>query len=456
VLLLGVVDFSLEQSILIPALPAMGRRYHAGVTAVTWTLTAFLVASAVATPLAGRLGDRYGRRRLLLASLATFGIGSLICALAWSIGGVILGRVVQGAGAGVGPLAFALVPDIVPAEDVSRAVGLLIGAGGLGAVVGLVAAGPLVDHISVSSIFWLLFLVASALVVVVARWVRESPVRSTAAVDWLGAVILSGFLAVLTLAVSQGNDWGWRSTTIVALFAASALLLLLFIVREKTAREPLLDPRSLARPAVVGANVAVFVIGVALFGAYVLVPYIGGLPKATGYGLGLTTTRIGLLLTPGSVAALFGGVMGGRLIERFGAQRQAVVGILCTVLAYLGFTLLPRTVALLVVDLVPLGFGIGLALVGVVELILVSVRSDETAAAVGVNSVLRAVGAAIGSAAASTILVAVPHRVAGVPAPGAFSDAFVVGLGGSLLALVVVVLLPRRGLDPILGSGAPA
>jgi MFS family permease len=456
VLVLGVMDFSLEQSILIPALPAMGRRYHAGVTAVTWTLTAFLVASAVATPLAGRLGDRYGRRRLLLASLATFGVGSLICALAWSIGGVIVGRVVQGVGAGVGPLAFALVPDIVPAEDVSRALGLLIGAGGLGAVVGLLAAGPLVDHVSVSSIFWLLFLVAAALAVMVVRSVPESPVRSRAAVDWPGAAVLSGFLAALTMAVSQGNDWGWRSPTILALFAASAVLLLLFVVRERTAREPLLDPRSLSRPAVVGANVAVFVIGVALFGAYILVPYIGGLPKSTGYGLGLTTTRIGLLLTPGSVAALFGGVIGGRLIERFGAQRQAIAGILCTVVAYLGFTLLPRTVPLLSADLVPLGFGIGLALVGIVELILVSVRPDETAAAVGVNSVLRAIGAAIGSSAASAILVAVPHRVPGVPTSGAFSDAFVVGLAGSVFAVCIMVLLPRRRADPILTLGSPA
>ena len=448
VLALGVIDFSLEQSILIPALPAIGTRFHANVTAVTWTLTAFLVASAVATPLAGRLGDRYGRRLVLLASLVTFAAGSLLCAVASSIGVVIAGRVVQGFGAGVGPLAFALLPEVVGPERTARAVGLLIGAGGLGAVIGLLAAGPLVDHVSVSSIFWLLLIVAGGLTVGVARSVPESTIRSRVPIDWFGAVLLSGLLAALTLAVSQGNDWGWRSGSVVGLFVAFVVLLVAFCLRERTAAAPLLDPRSLARPAVLGANLAVFVIGVALFGAYVLVPYIGGLPTSTGYGLGLTTTQIAVLLTPGSVAAFFGGVVGGRLIERFGARRQALGGIVCTVVAYAAFTFLPRTTATLALALVPLGFGIGTALVGLVELIMLSVRPDEMAAAVGVNSVLRAVGAAIGSAVAAAILAAVPHHVAGVPAGGAFSDAFLVGLAGSALAVAVMALLPGEGADP--------
>lgn len=456
-LALGVIDFSLEQSILVPALPALGERFDAGVSAVTWTLTGFLVAAAVATPLAGRLGDRYGRRRLLLMSLAMFAAGSLVCALAWSIGAVIAGRVVQGLGAGVGPLAFALLPGVVRPERMQRAIGLLIGAGGLGAVIGLLAAGPLVDHISVSSIFWFLLLVAAGLAIAVARSVPESTVRSTTPVDWFGAVLLSGLLAALTLAVSQGNEWGWRSTTVVGLLVTSVALALAFVVRERTASEPLLDPRSLAQPTVLVANVAVFVIGVALFGAYVLVPYIGGLPESTGYGLGLTTTAIGVLLAPGSIAAFVGGVLGGRLIARVGARRQAVFGIFCTVLAYAALTFLPRTAYMLSAALIPLGLGIGMALVGIVELILLGVPRDETAAAIAVNSVLRAVGAAIGSALAAAILVAGAQRSPGVPTPGSFSDAFLVGLGGSVLTLAVMALLPgvRSGPTPPASASPP-
>jgi MFS family permease len=444
VLVLGVVDFSLEQTILIPALPALGERYDASVSAVTWAVTGFLIASAVATPLAGRLGDRYGRRRMLLASLATFAGGSLVCALAPSVGVLIAGRVVQGLGAGVGPLAFALLPEIVAPERLSGAIGLLIGAGGLGSVVGLLAAGPLVDHVSVPSIFWVLFLVAAGLSLAVVRAVPESRIRSRAAVDWLGAALLAGFLGSVTLAISQGNEWGWRSTVILGLLGLSAVLLAAFVGRERTAAEPLLDPRSLARPAVLAANVAVFVIGLALFGAYVLIPYIGGLPTSTGYGLGLSTTGIGLLLTPGSLAAFVGGVVGGRLIERFGARRQATGGVALTVLAYLILSVLPHNEAWLAIALVPLGFGIGAALVGIVELILLSVEPDERGAAVGVNSVLRAIGSAIGSQASVAILLAAPQLAPAVPVHDGFTDAFLAGLAGSLLALGIMALLPRR------------
>lgn len=452
VLVLGVVDFSLEQTILIPALPALGARFHASVTSTAWLLTGFLVASAVATPLAGRLGDRYGRRRLLLASLVTFALGSLMCALAPSIGVLIAGRVVQGLGAGVGPLAFALLPEIVPPEQFSAAVGLLIGAGGLGSVVGLLAAGPLVDHVSVSAIFWVLFLVAAGLVLAVARTVPESAVRSRAGVDWLGAGLLAGLLATLVLAISQGNDWGWRSPTVAGLLAGAGLLTVAFCARTTTASEPLLDPSSLRRPTVLAANVSTFVIGLALFGAYVLVPYVGGLPESTGFGLGLNTTDIGLLLTPGSLAAFAGGLAGGRLIGRLGVRRLAIAATGSTVVAYLMLTFIPRTEVWLALDLVPLGLGIGAALVGIVELLMRSVAVDETGAAVGLNSVLRAVGSAIGSAATVAILLASDQLAPGVPASSAFTRAFLVGLVGSVVALVVMACLPPQHLSGSPGS----
>jgi MFS family permease len=449
VLAVGVVDFSLEQTILIPALPAIGARYHAGVAAVAWLVTGFLVSSAVSTPLAGRLGDRYGRRRVLLASLATFALGSVLCALGPSIGTLIAGRVVQGLGAGVGPLAFALLPDAVAPEHLSRSVGALIGAGGLGSVVGLLVAGPLVDHVGVPAIFWTLVVVAVGLGLAVALAVPESTIRSDTRVDWLGAALLSSFLATVVLAVSQGNDWGWTADSIVALLVGAVVSASLFVIRTRTATEPLLDPSSLRLPAVLGANVAVFVIGIALFGAYVLVPYIAGLPKSTGYGLGLSTSSIGFLLTPGSIGALVGGVVGGRLIERLGARRQAIVGAALTSLAYILFTLLPSTVVSLSVALIPLGFGIGIALVGIVEVLMLSVGRDGTGAAVGLNSVLRAVGAAIGSQAAVAILLASHPLAEGVPSHAGFVRAFVVGLVGSVGALVVMIMLPARTTDPV-------
>jgi EmrB/QacA subfamily drug resistance transporter len=448
VLAMGVVDFSLEQTILIPALPAMVTQFHTDITGVTWLVTSFLVASAVSTPLAGRLGDRFGRRRALLVSLAAFALGSLVCAVGRSVGVLIAGRVVQGLGAGVGPLATALLPDAVAPERLSRAIGLLIGAGGLGGVVGLLAAGPLVDHLSVSSIFWLLVIVAVGLMIAVALWVPESNVRSPVRIDWIGAVLLSTFLASLMLAISQGNAWGWRSFATVVLLVGSVLLLALFVVDLRLTPDPLLDTRSLSRPAALGANLAVLVVGLALFGAYVLVPQIAGLPSSTGYGLGLTTTETGLLLTPGSVGALLGGVLGGRLISRVGARAQTIVGVACAVVTYAVLALLPNNAAVMSLALVPLGFGIGVALVAIVELIVRSVPGDQTGVAVGLNSVLRAIGAAIGSQVVVAVLLASPRLSPGVPVHGGFRRAFLVGLGASVVAVAVMAIVPRQADQP--------
>lgn len=171
-------------------------------------------------------------------------------AVGGSIGVLIAGRTVQGLGAGVGPLATSLLPDAVGPERLSRAIGLLIGAGGVGGMIGLLAAGPLVDHLGVASIFWVLVIVALALMAAVALFVPESSARSPLRIDWLGALLLSAFLATLMLGISQGNEWGWRSGSIVALFGGSLLLLVLFVADLRLARDPLLDARSHGRPAV--------------------------------------------------------------------------------------------------------------------------------------------------------------------------------------------------------------
>ncbi|MGH2954742.1 MAG: MFS transporter [Solirubrobacterales bacterium] len=455
-LVLGVMDFSLEQAIIIPALPAIGAEYSASLTSVTWVITGFLVAAAVATPLAGRLGDHLGKRLVILASLVLFAVGSVLCVVAGSIGLVIAGRVLQGLGAGVGPLATALARDLVPRDQVPRAVGLLIGAGGLGGTIGLLVAGPLADDVSVQSIFWVLAGVAVLLAVAVAALVPDSGVRARARVDWLGAGLLAGLLGTLMLAISQGNEWGWSSARVLGLFGASLTFALAFLARERTAREPLVDPRALSARPVWSAQVTVFTVGVALFVAYALVPQIGGLPVETGYGLGLTTTEIALVLTPGALAALAGGIAGGRLVAAVGARNQAVLGVALAALAYLGFIAFTETVAVTTLALIPLGFGTGLALTAIVDLIVLSVPAAETGVAMGINSVTRAVGAAIGAAVAVAIVTGAAQLAPGVPEAGGFTAAFVMAFVATLIALASLALMPRRSGDPVLAMARPA
>lgn len=455
VLAIGLLDFSLEQAIVVPALPAIQHRYQTTPTAVTWILTGFLLSAAVSTPLAGRLGDRHGKRLVLIASLALFLVGSVICAVGDSIGVVIAGRVVQGLGAGVGPLAVALVGDHLPRDRIGHGVGLLVGLAGAGGVVGFLACGLLVEYVSVPAIFWFTAALAAACIVSVWLTVRETPLRASAGVDWWGAVLLGAGLAALLLAISEGNDWHWDSARVLWIFAGAVVLLAAFAVRERTASAPLIDPRALARRAILSSNIAVFGVGYALLVGYALVPLIAGLPKVTGYGLGLSTIQLSLALAPSAVGALLGGLVSARVVSRLGARQGAAIGALCGLGAYVAFVGFSWTVLAILLIMVPVGFGTGLSISATTDLAVLAANPDEKGITVALNGMVRAVGSALGAQVAVAIYIAAPKLPLGIPEKSGVSNAFIMALVATAIAATAVMSIPRRSADPTLVGLAP-
>ena len=448
VLTVGALDFGLEQAIVAPALPAIQRHYHASPTATAWLLTGFLIAAAVATPLVGRLGDNFGRRRMLLASLSLFALGSLVCALGGSIGALILGRVIQGLGAGMAPLALALAREHVTVERVPTAVGLLVASASIGTVAGLLLAGVLVDHVGLSAIFWLLFAVAAALAVAVRLAVAESRPGIAAGTDLPGAVLLAGALASLMLAISHGNQWAWSSPRTLSLLGVAVLLACCFWARERTTAEPLLDPRILAARSIWSANLAMFALGFSLLISFTLVPLIGGYPKISGYGLGLSATEIGLILTPSGLATIAGGLLGGRTIARSGARAQALLGSMSALIAYLLLAVLPWTVTTLTLAMIPLGFGVGLSLGAITDLVVLCTPAERTAAIVAFNTVTRMSAAALGAQIAIAIVTSSHGRTPGLAAASGFSGAFLMATIAIAVTTAAIVLTPSRAQDP--------
>lgn len=448
VLAVGALDFGLEQAIVAPALPAIQRQYHASPTSVAWLLTGFLIAAAVVTPLAGRLGDSFGRRRMLLASLGLFALGALVCALGGSVRALIIGRVIQGLGAGMAPLAVALAREHIDPGRLPAAVGLLVASASIGSVAGLLLAGLLVDHLGVAAIFWLLLAVAAGLAIAVRLVVRESHDRGERPIDIAGTLFLACSLACAMFAISHGNQWGWGSPRTLSLLGAAALLAAAFWVRERTAAAPLLDPRVLAMRSIWSANLAMFALGFSLLISLTLVPLIGGYPKITGYGLGLSTTQIGLVLAPSGLATVAGGLLGGRLIRRTGARAQAMLGAACAAIAYVLLAAGPWTVTTLALELIPLGFGIGLALGAVTDLVVLSAPSERTGATVALNTVIRIAAAALGTQVAIAVVTGAPSRLPGFPAAHGFTDAFVVAAIATGITIAALTLTPSRASDP--------
>lgn len=442
ILALGAMAYALAQTMIIPALPSIQEDYGASQETSTWLLTIFLLTSSVATPLLGRLGDIYGKEKVLLAALAVFGLGSLICALGDTIEVLIAGRAVQGAGGAIFPLAFGIIRDEFPREKVPSSIGLISSTFGIGGGVGLVGAGILVDHVSVASIFWS-SLVATALAALATwRFVPESPVRVPARIDWGGGALLSLLLAALLLGVSQGNSWGWASGGVLGLFAAAAVLLALFVAYEHRTEDPVIDMDLMRRRAVWSTNLTAIAIGFAMFGSFVLIPQLVETAKASGYGFGLSTTAAGLVLLPSSLVMLFAGPMSGWLGTRFGSRLPLAIGTAAAGVAYALLAASHDNVIVIAALGTLMGAGIGLAFAAMANLVVQAVPPETTGVATGVNTIMRSIGGAVGAQISASLLASGTIMGGAFPAESGYTAAFALSAVAAFAALAVSGLIP--------------
>src|SRR3954467_10935902 len=208
---MGGLGFVLAQTTVIPALGDLQRELGASATGITWMHTPYLLVASIATPILGRLGDMFGKQRLLAIALGLFAVGSIVCALSDSLGGLILGRGLQGLGGGVFPLSFGIIRDEFPREKVPTGIAMLGAIAAIGAGVGLPLGGVLVDGPGYHWIFWLAAAMGVVVTITAHLFVPESPVRTPGRVDVAGAAILAAGLTGLLIAISHGADWGWGS-----------------------------------------------------------------------------------------------------------------------------------------------------------------------------------------------------------------------------------------------------
>jgi EmrB/QacA subfamily drug resistance transporter len=442
-LTLPALSYSLAQTMLVPALGDLVEELQTDVASVTWLLTGYLVAAAVFTPLVGRLGDMFGKRRLLMLSVLAFAVGNVICALGQDVSVLVVGRVVQGVAGGLFPLCFGIVRDEFPRDEVAGGVGLISATIGIGGGAGLLLGGVLVDAFGYPSIFWLGAVCSALSVVMIALLVPESPQRVQGRVDLVGAAVLSAGLVLVLVAVSQGRAWGWSSPRTLGAAAVGLVVLVLWLPLQRRTVEPLVDVRTLARPAVLLTNVATLLIGFGMFGAYVLIPQVVQAPRSTGYGFGATATHAGLLMIPGSLSMLVFGPISGVLGARCGHRVSLALG---SVLSALGLAMLGAfhgsDVAIAGWFLVVCA-GIGFAFAAMPNLILGAVPPDQTGQATGFNAVVRSIGSSMGTQVTAVLVVSSAAAGSLVPSGSGYTAAFAMSAAVTLLAAVVALLVPQ-------------
>jgi EmrB/QacA subfamily drug resistance transporter len=446
--------FALQQTMVIPALPALQRELHTSTTWVTWVLTVFLLVASVATPLLGKLGDQYGKERLLLISLSLFLAGCIGCAFAWNIGSLIAFRALAGAGAAVFPLSFAIIRDEFPREKVGVAIGLVSAVFGVGGGFGIVFSGLIVDHLSWRWLFIFGSIPIAACVPLVHRFVPESPIKTRTRVDFVGAALLSAGLICLLLALTEGESWGWSSRRILGLFAAAAVAFVLWVEAELRVPEPMVDMQVFIRREVAFTNVCALITGFAMFGTFVLIPNFvetprdlsGAAERLVDYGFNATATKAGLYLLPSSVALLFAGPVAGLIGRRTGFKWPLAIGMTLAGASAASFAFWHDEPWQILAAMPVLGVGVGFAFAAMATLITEAVRPTETGIATGMNTVMRTVGGVIGGQMGAAILSA--HAIPGtngVPSVRGYEIAFVIAAVAALVGAVVAVLVtPRR------------
>src|SRR5215213_7867917 len=455
-LILGAsaLAYSLAQTMLIPALGELTTQLGTDASGIAWVLTGYLLAAAVSTPIAGRLGDMFGKRRMLVLSLVLFGFGSTIAAFGDSLELVVIGRALQGLGGGIFPLCFGIIRDEFPRERVAGSIGLISAIFGIGGGAGLVAGGLIADHLSYHWIFWLGAISAGLAAVATHVWVPESPERTPGRIDIPGAVLLAIGLVLPLFAISRANDWGWGSAQTLGLIAAGLAVLAVWVVVERRVAQPLADIPTLVKPPVLLTNVATLFVGFGMFGSFLLIPQLAELPEATGFGFGLGATGAGLLMLPGALVMLFTGPISGALGTRFGSKLPLALGAAAVSAGLVGLGLDHGSEATVVLWSFVMSTGIGFAFAAMANLIVEAVPPEQTGEATGINTLTRSVGASIGSQVSAAILAG--SVVAGSPlaTEDGFTAAFLVSAAVAAAAAAIAVVIPR-GEHQALRAAAP-
>ncbi|TRV77968.1 multidrug efflux MFS transporter [Streptomyces sp. 130] len=439
ILVLGTFMATLDATIVSVGLDRLTEEFGASVAEIQWVSSAYLLAVVAAVPASGWLAGRFGGRRVWLAAVGVFLLGSVLCASAWSAGSLIVFRVVQGLGGG-----------LLPATG-QALLARVAGPGRTGKVISVVAVVPLLSPVfgplaggsvlAVAPWPWLFLVnlpVGAAAILLARRYVPAvPPAPRRTAFDLRGALLLSPGLAVLVYGLTEvAHD---RAAPAVTGVAAGLAMLTAFTVHGlRTRSVPLVDPRLFARPPFGAAALALVVLGASVFGTTFL------LPLYFQTGRGMSAWEAGLLLAPQGLGAAAGSVLVNRTISKAAPRTLVVAGIVLIVAGTAPFTLLGHGVpdAVIAAALVVRGFGMSMVGAPVMNIVYSRIEPEQLPRAAGALNLLNTVGGSVGTAAVAVIL---ENRLAapGTDVPAAFGATFWWVLGFCLSAALAATRLPR-------------
>jgi EmrB/QacA subfamily drug resistance transporter len=401
---IGLLVVGLDTTILNVALPTIAASLDAGTAQLQWIVDAYVLAFAGGMLPAGLLGDRFGRRRVLLIGLGLFGSSSAACAVAGSAGELIAARIVLGAAAAmIMPLSIATVPVLFGPQERPRAIAAIMLAIGLGLPLGPIVGGVLLDHFAWNAVFWINVPVIALVLPAAALLLPETTNPEAPAVDALGVGFAVGAIVALVFGLVEAPTAGWASPRTIATFAVACLSAVAFMLRERRIASPLVDPGLFADRRFTWGTVAGVITMYALFGILFTVP------QFLQAVLGHDALATGLRVVPLMIGLAAAAPLAGAVDRRWGTKVPIVAGLLLLSSALVALSrLTSHTDELALAGILAIsGFGTGLAMIPAMDAVISAVPGGELGAGAAVNTTLRQLGGAVGVASLGSLLASV-------------------------------------------------
>jgi MFS family permease len=458
-----------DETMILPAIPDFIRNFNISYSTSSWILASYIIAGAVMTPIAGKLSDIYGKKKILLIVMAVYAAGILSGRFSHSIELMIAARAAQGVGMAMFPIAFGIIREVLPEKKLAIGQTIFGSTFSGGAVVGLVVGAAIIQNFGWQATFLSIFPVAIGLWLVIVRFVHvKSPAAMEAAAAAAGAptppadksIDIAGILALAATVVSflagisflESASAGYE---VMGLFAASAASLAAFIAIEKRVRSPLLDLKLMTSKMFLPPVVILMLVSMSIFMVYQTIPVMVRSPQPLGFGGdAVASARVQL---PFMVVLLIGTVMSGFLLNKVGNTRLLLVGTAVSAAGFLALFASHSTEGMVSLGLGIIAAGLSLSITGAFNVILLSVPMQVTGIALGMAMLLNLVGMSVGPSMAGVFQQMSQGVIEGIkgtfPTENAYNLIFITAAAVSVASVVMALSVVRRKFAPMMAGG---
>lgn len=407
-LAVAAFSYGLNQAILTPLISSIEEEYGVGLQQATWLVTGFLLVGCVIVPLAARLGDMYGHARVLRVVMLVFAIGGVLAAAVTTFPFLLAARLVQGAGAALFPLGYALVRGRSTRTRLAGSIGLISSTAALGSSIGTAVSGPTVAVYAVRGALVVaaaVGLIATATVLLAVAGPLLSP---DGPIDWLGAALLALWTTAILMVISEGRLWGVGSPPTIALGAVAVLSFVVWTLVEHRAKVPLVDLPLMSTTPMILSNLIAFAFGYLLFSGLLVIPAFVQSDRSQGFGFSASVGQTAWFVLPQTLLLLVTGLFAAPMARRIGSAKSVVLGTMITLLGQVSLLLLHDHPWHVMAAGALLGVGIGITFTHLATVVLEFVPAGAAASASGANTNIRNIGGTVGTQVGALLVLASP------------------------------------------------